>query len=102
MLNLCGLVYVLLDLNWVLIDLCAELSCYFDLFVSLLYVVLDQQEHCLVACEEDLVLVCVHVFGRYSMAAHIGRIDDTETVLNENGLVKYLPLTRDSLSRIRF
>ena len=49
MLNQSCILNSLLDLNWVLADLSPQLCGHFDLNVSLGNVILENQEHCLVA-----------------------------------------------------
>lgn len=49
MLDLSRLVNLLLDLDWILIDLCSQLSCNLDLLMSLLNIILNNQEHRFVA-----------------------------------------------------
>ena len=78
----------LLDLNWVLTDLSPQLCRHFDLNMSLGDVILENQEHCLVALKENFVLMSIEVLGRHSVLAHVGRIDNAETVLDEDGLVQ--------------
>jgi len=56
--------------------------------VSLGYVILENQEHCLVALKENFVLMRIEVFGGNSVLAHVGRIDNAETVLDQDSLVQ--------------
>jgi hypothetical protein len=56
--------------------------------VSLGYVILENQEHRLVALKENFVLMRVEVLGGHSVLAHVGSIDNAETVLDQDGLVQ--------------
>jgi hypothetical protein len=56
--------------------------------VSLGDVILENQEHRLVALKENFVLMRVEVLGGHSVLAHVGRIDNAETVLDQDGLVQ--------------
>jgi len=49
---------------------------------------LENQEHCLVALKENFVLMRIEVFGGNSVLAHVGRIDNAETVLDQDSLVQ--------------
>ena len=56
--------------------------------MSLGDVILENQEHCLVALKENFVLMRIEVLGGHSVLAHVGRIDNAETVLDQDGLVQ--------------
>jgi hypothetical protein len=56
--------------------------------VSLGDVILENQEHSLVALKENFVLMRVKVLGGHCVLAHVGRIDNAETVLDQDGLVQ--------------
>lgn len=56
--------------------------------MSLGDVILENQEHCLVALKENFVLMRIEVFGGHSVLAHVGRIDNAEAVFDQDGLVQ--------------
>ena len=56
--------------------------------MSLSDVILENQEHGLVALKENFVLMRIEVLGGNSVLAHVGRIDNAETVLDQDGLVQ--------------
>jgi hypothetical protein len=88
MLNQSCILNSLLDLNWVLTDLSPQLCGHFDLNVSLGDVILENQEHCLVTLKENFVLMRIEVLGGHSVLAHVCRIDNAETVLDQDGLIQ--------------
>ena len=49
---------------------------------------MENQEHCLVALKENFVLMRIEVLGGNSVLAHVGCIDNAETVLDQDGLVQ--------------
>ena len=87
MLYLCRLIDSLLDLDRVLIDLSSQLSCDLYLDVSVSDVVLQDKEHGFVGLQQDAILMHVHILGWDRVLPDIGRIDDAETVLDQDGLV---------------
>ena len=90
MLNLCSILDTLLDFNWILIDLCTKICCNFDLNVCLGDVILENQEHGLVALKQYFVLMRVEIFRWYRVLAHVCSVDDAEAVLDQNSLVQGL------------
>ena len=56
--------------------------------MSLGDVILENQEHCLVALKENFVLMRIEVLGGHSVLAHVGRIYNAEAVLDQDGLVQ--------------
>jgi len=63
MLNLGSILHTLLDFHWVLIDFSTKLCGNFNFNVCLQNVILENQEHSLVALKQNLVLMRVEVFG---------------------------------------
>lgn len=56
--------------------------------MSLGDIILENQEHCLVALKENFVLMRIEVLGGDSVLAHVGRIDNAETILDQDGLIQ--------------
>jgi hypothetical protein len=61
MLNLGSILDTLLNLHWILVDLGSQLSCYFDFNVCLGDIILENQKHCLVAMQQNLVFMRVEI-----------------------------------------
>ena len=55
--------------------------------MSLSNISLKNKKHGLIAMKQDLVLMRVVVLGRDSMLSHVGSIDDTKTVLDQDRFV---------------
>lgn len=61
MLDAGWLLDLLLYLDWILVNLCAQLCCYLDLLVRLGDIILNDEEHSLVRLKQYLVLMDVHI-----------------------------------------
>jgi len=80
---------LLLDLDGILVDLGPQLCCDFNLLVRLGNIVLNYQEHSLIALEQYLILMNVHILGGHRMLPYICRIDNAEAILYKHCLIKH-------------
>jgi len=89
-LNLCRLIYVWFNLNWILVNFCAKLCSNLYLLMSLSNIILENKEHCLVWLKKNAILMNIHIFRWNGMLTYIRCINDAETILGQDSLIKKL------------